>query len=168
MESGKPYEVTGRIFLPSGTVLATNDVLLGVPVGENQVVEKVDLLVLGDTDIAAGSVGYFQILDRDGNAAVVQHNGPLADSDTKFTSPATDDDHYHAAMQLDGFVEMVQSAPEKLGGPVNVGIKVTTGATVGADTEVFIGVRVRGETSQSFLPGTSDTLNGDNDYLIGA
>lgn len=163
--SGKPYEVEGRIFLPSGTVLTTADDLLFVPVGENQIIKRVWLTVNGDTSTAAGSIGRFQILDEAGNPVVVERKGPDGEADTKFTSPATDDDLYRAAGQLDGHTETIIAVVEKLAGPVNVGIAITTGATVGADTEMFLGVEFAGETSTVETPG--DAANADNDYLLG-
>lgn len=160
--SGMDYNVAGRIFLPEGTVLATGDDLLFVPVGENQNIHKITLLVSGDTDVAAGEFGRFQIVDSNGDPVVVERIGPFGDSDTMFESPSTDSDHYHAAAQLDGYAEYVIAAVEKLAGPVNVGIRITTGATVGADTEMFLAVYIKGETSEL------DTVGGgtDNDYLL--
>lgn len=160
--SGKPNEVSGRIFLPAGTVLAANDLLLGVPVGENQIVKEVTVLVVGDTSTAAGSTGYFQILDSDGNPVSVKRNGPFSESDQIFTSPATSDAAYAAAAQLDGYVRTALATPTKLAGPVNIGVKITTGATVGADTEIFIGAVFDGETSTV----TVDGGNTDNSYLL--
>lgn len=160
--SGMDYNVAGRIFLANGTVLGTGDDLLFVPVGENQNIHKISLLVVGDTSTIAGEFGRFQILDSNGDAVVVERMGPFGDSDQTFTSPATDSDHYHAAAQLDGYAEYVIAAAEKLAGPVNVGIRITTGGTIAADTEMFLAVYIKGETSEL------DTVGGgtDNDYLL--
>src|SRR5688572_4762171 len=138
--SGKPYEVAGRIFLASGTVLAVGDILLGVPVGENQRIKEVTLMVIGDTGLAAGSTGYFQILDSAGDPVVVRRMGPFSEDELVFTSPATDDDAYRAAGQLDGYVrtQVTGAAVEKLAGPVNIGVIITTEGTLGEDTEIFI------------------------------
>lgn len=165
--SGQPYEVAGRIFLPAGTVLAVGDDLLGVPVGENQRVKEVTLLVIGDTSTAAGEIGYFQMLDKDGNAVKVQRRGPDSHAPTEdtFTSPVTDSDAYKAAGQLDGYVrqQVTGATVAKLPGPVNIGVRITTGATVGADTEFFIGVVFDGETSTVETGGNTDV---DNSYLL--
>jgi hypothetical protein len=162
--SGKDYDVAGRIFLASGTVLGVGDDLLFVPVGENQVIQKIALLVLGDTSTAAGEIGRFQILDANGDPVVVERMGPFGASDTRFTSPATDSDLYRAAGQLDGYTETVLSTVAKLAGPVNVGIRITTGATVGADTEMFLAVYFKGETSENDVVGGGN--DNENAYLI--
>lgn len=161
--SGKDYDVAGRIFLASGTVLTTGDDLLFVPVGENQAIHRISLLVLGDTSTAAGSIGTFQIVDGNGDPVVVERMGPYGADETRFTSPATSSASLRAAGQLDGYTETVIAAPAKLAGPTNVGIRITTGATVAADTELFLSVVFKGETS------TADTIGGgneDNSYLI--
>lgn len=159
---GMATERAGRIFLEAGTVLTTDDDLLFVPVGENQVIKRVTLLVVGDTSTIAGSIGRFQIVDANGDPVVVDRLGPFGDADHRFTSPATDDDLYRAAGQLDGYTETIIATPEKLAGPVNVGIAITTGGTVAADTEIFLGVQFDGETSEVEVSGWT----GDNAYLI--
>jgi hypothetical protein len=160
--SGKDYDVAGRIFLASGTVLEVGDDLLFVPVGENQSIQKVTLTVIGDTSTAAGEIGRFQIVDSAGDPVVVQRLGPFGEAEYTFESPATDSDLYRAAGQLDGYTETIIATAAKLAGPVNVGIRITTGATVGADTEMFLAVYFKGETS------TLDTVGGgsDNEYLL--
>jgi hypothetical protein len=167
--SGKPYEVAGRIFLPAGTVLALNDILLGVPVGENQRVKEVTILAIGDTSTVAGSIGYFQMLDKQGNPVKVQRIGPDAQAPASYTytSPASDPDAYRAAGQLDGYMrtEVTGATVTKLPGPVNIGVQITTGGTIAADTELFIGVMFDGETS------TVETGNDpfmDQSYLLNA
>lgn len=164
--SGKPYEVAGRIFLAEGTVLTAADILLGVPVGENQRVKEVTVLVIGDTAAAAGSVGYFQMLDAAGDPVVVQRRGPdaQAPAEDTYTSPASDPDAYRAAAQLDGYsrTEVTGTTVTKLPGPVNIGIEITTGGTVGADTEIFIGVMFDGETSTVETGGEPQ----DQSYLL--
>ena len=165
--SGQPYEVAGRVFLPSGTVLTTADILLGVPVGENQRVKEVYFTVIGDTSTIAGSMGYFQMLDKDGNPVKVQRRGPDANAPAEdtFTSPTSDPDAYKAAGQLDGYVRTAVTTADKLAGPVNIGIAITTGGTIAADTEIFIGVQFDGETSTVETGGDPFA---DNSYLIGA
>jgi hypothetical protein len=163
--SGKPYEVAGRVFLPNGTVLTTDDVLLGVPVGENQRVKEVYFTVIGDTSTIAGSMGYFQILDSAGNPVVVQRHGPDAQvpAGSNWPSPTSDPDAYKAAGQLDGYVRTAVATAGKLTGPVNIGIAITTGGTIAADTEIFIGVQFDGETSTVEVGGDVDV---DNSYLL--
>lgn len=161
---GQEYDVAGRIFLASGTALAAADDLLFVPVGENQVIHKIALLVVGDTSTIAGSIGTFQILDASGNPLVVERNGPFGEPDSKFTSPATSAASLRAAGQLDGYTETIIAAPAKLTGPVHVGIRITTGGTVAADTEMFLSVFTRGETSTLEL---QDPFDFDpNTYLL--
>lgn len=167
--SGQDYDVAGRIFLPKDTVLDDDPVddLLFVPVGENQVITKVTLLVLGDTSTIAGSIGYFQMLDENGAPVVVRRNGPsiYAPNDSDFTSPATSAAAYRTAGQLDGYTETIIAAPAKLAGPVNVGIRITTGGTIAADTEMFLAVYFDGETNP--LTIDSGYPNGDQSYLLG-
>lgn len=163
--TGTPYQVAGRIFLPSGTALTTSDDLLFVPVGENQMIKRVTLQVNGDTSTIAGSIGRFQILDANGDPVRVDRNGPNSlVASTQYTSPATSDALYRAAGQLDGYTETIIAAVEKLAGPVNVGIRITTGGTIAADTEILLGVEFDGETSTVLLEGDPDP---DNGYLLG-
>jgi len=163
--SGQDYDVAGRIFLASGTVLTTADDLLFVPVGENQVIHKVTLTVVGDTAAGAGSIGRFQMLDGAGDPVVVDRLGPssYAGADSKFTSPATSAALYRAPGQLDGYTETIIAAAAKLAGPVHVGIRITTGFTAGADTELFLAVYFKGETSMRDVVGPG---YGDNEYLL--
>lgn len=160
--SGKDYDVAGRIAFSSGDVLEADDVLLFVPVGENQNIHKISLLVIGDTAAGAGEIGRFQMLDSNGDPVVVQRMGPLGAAEYNFTSPADSTAAYRAAGQLDGYTETIIATADKLDGPVNVGIKITTGFTFGADTEMFLTVYLKGETS------VLDTVGGgsDNEYLL--
>jgi hypothetical protein len=162
--SGMPYQVAGRLFLPLGTVLTTADRFLMVPIGENQVIKRVTLEVVGDTSTIAGSIGRFQILDANGDPVVVERMGPFGESDTKYTSPATSAALYRAAGQLDGYTETIIATVEKLTGPIYLGIAITTGGTIAADTELFLGAEFDGETSTRDTMGDSDP---DNDYLLG-
>lgn len=168
--SGKPYEVAGRIFLPEGTVLVADDILLAVPVGENQRVKEVTVLTVGDADVAAGSVGYWQMLDAEGEPVVVRRRGPdrFAPAAENFTSPATDEDAFAPAAVLNGYrrVQVASAAMDKLAGPVNVGVEITTGGTVAEDTEIFIGVMFDGETHPKDGVGRTDYLGYGNDYLL--
>lgn len=165
--AGKDETRSGRIFLPNGTALTTADSLLFVPVGENQVIKKVTLLVVGDTSTIAGSIGRFQMVDGAGDPVVVQRLGPMGEAAYNYTSPATDDDLYRAAGQLDGYTETIIATPEKLAGPVNVGIQITTGGTIAADTEIFLGVMIAGETSPNEVDADYLQSYADNGYLIG-
>lgn len=163
MYAGQPYQVAGRIFLPSGTVLTTSDILKFVPVGENQSIRRVTLEVIGDTSTIAGSIGHFQILDDAGNPVVVEHQGPLGEAGSKFASPASVPAAYLAAGQLDGYTETIINPTAKLAGPVDVGIAITTGGTIAADTTIFLGVELDGETSTVLIEGDQ---NPDNSYLL--
>lgn len=161
---GMPYEVAGRIAIPEGTVLAADDVLLAVPVGENQRVKEVTVLGVGDLGAAAGTVGYWQILDSAGNPVVVDRRGPLGEEDTRFESPETVEDAFAPAAALNGYRRVqVTDNIGKLSGPVYVGVEITTGGTAAEDSEVFIGVMFDGETSTLEIAEPY----GDNEYLLG-
>lgn len=162
--SGKDYDVAGRIKLAAGTVLEVGDDLLFVPVGENQNIHRISTLVIGDTSTIAGEIGRFQIVDDAGDPVVVERMGPFGADDTRFESPTTDSDLYRAAGQLDGYVETVLASTAKLAGPVNVGIRITTGGTVAADTELFLTAVFKGETSERDVVGGGN--DGENAYLI--
>jgi len=163
---GKDETRSGRIFLAAGTVLAAGDDLLFLPVGENQYVKKVTLLVDGDTGAVAGSIGRFQMLDSAGEPVVVRRRGPFGDAEHTFTSPATEPAAYKAADQLDGYTEQIVAAPVAEEGPVYVGIRITTGGTIAADTELFLGAMIPGEISEEEV--NADYIQGytDNDYLL--
>lgn len=161
---GQNYDVSARLSLPSGTVLTTADDFYMVPVGENQAIKRITLLVLGDTSTIAGEIGYFQLLDKNGDPVVVERNGPSGEASSKFTSPASSTAAFRAAGQLDGYTETIIAAPTKLAGPVMAGIAITTGGTVAADTELFLGVEFFGETGTLEV---TDPFPGDNnDYLL--
>lgn len=163
---GIPQQVAGRVFLPSGTVLSTSDNLLMIPVGEQQAIKRVTLEVRGDTSTIAGSIGYFQILDSEGNPVRVDRHGPNAlVASSQYTSPASSTAAYRAAGQLDGYTETILATTTKLAGPVNVGIDITTGGTIAADTEIILGVEFDGEfsTTVEVLEASQDP---DNDYLL--
>jgi len=165
--AGKDETRSGRIFLANGTALTTSDDLLFVPMGENLVIKKVTLLVVGDTSTIAGSIGRFQMLDSAGQPVVVKHRGPFSEAGDTFTSPATSAALYKAAGQLDGYTETIIATPEKLAGPVNVGIRITTGGTIAADTEIFLGVTFAGETSTTEVNADYIQSYWGNEYLIG-
>lgn len=169
--SGKPYEVAGRILLPAGTVLVADDILLSVPVGENQRVKEVTVLGIGNAGLAAGTVGYWQQLDAQGNPVVIYRRGPdrYAPADAAYTSPATDEDAFATAAVLNGYRRVAVAGPtmDKLAGPVVIGVEITTGGTVAEDTEIFIGVMFDGETHPQDGVGRSDYLGTGNDYLLG-
>ena len=163
--SGKPYEVAGRIFLPAGTVLAIGDVLKFVPIGENQRVKEVTTLAVGNIGAAAGSLGFHQILDSAGNPVKVERRGPskyVPAADT-FTSPATNATAFAAAGALAGYKRtQVTGSVAKLAGPVHLSVTITTGATLAADTELFVGAMFDGETSTTEI--VDPYIN--NDYLL--
>ena len=131
---GKDEVRTGKISLKAGQVLAAADVLLGVPLGENQIIKKIDVTTIGATTTLAASAGTFQITDKDGNALVVKRKG--RDGDTSFTSPASAPTALKAATALTGHFEQAIAAPAKLAGPVNVGLAVTTGETLADDVDI--------------------------------
>lgn len=162
---GQEYDVVGRIFLPSGTVLTAGDRLLALPLGENQVVTKVKVYAVGATGAAAVSLGYFQQLDREGNPAVVERHGPL-EASGKFTSPASNTTAFAAAAVLSTARQVVVTPTAKLTGPVIMGAAVTTGATLANDVELFIGATIDGEQNPDTLvdPFGDD----DNSYLLGS
>lgn len=164
VNTGFPYQIAGRIFLPSGTALTTSDDLLFVPVGELVAPRRVTLEVRGDTSTIAGSIGYFQILDDAGDPVRVDRNGPSPlVASTQYTSPATSAAAYRAAGQLDGYTETIITPTAALAGPANIGIRITTGGTIAADTEMFLGVEFETEVSSVTVEGDP---NPDNDYLL--
>lgn len=166
--AGKDETRSGRIFLPNGTVLTTADDLLFVPLGENLTVKKVTLLVVGDTSTIAGSIGRFQMLDSAGQPVQVQRRGADdGESEYTFISPATSAAAYKTAGQLDGYTEQIVAAGVKEAGPSNVGIRITTGGTIGADTELFLGVTFAGETSTTSVDADYIQSYWGNEYLIG-
>lgn len=158
---------SGRIFLAAGTVLTAGDDLLFMPLGENLTVKKVTILAVGNIGAVAGSVGRFQMLDSAGNPVTVERMGPYGEAEYTFTSPATDATAYKAAAALAGYTEQIVAAAVKELGPVHVGIRITTGGTIAADTELFLGTMFAGETSTTDV--NADYIQGysDNGYLIG-
>lgn len=165
--AGKDETRSARIFLKAGTVLTTSDDLLFIPLGENQVIKKVTLLVVGDTSTIAGSIGRFQQLDGAGQPVKVERRGPFGEAGDTFTSPATVANAYKTAGQLDGYTETVQATPIKEVGPIDVGIRITTGGTIAADTELFLGVTVAGEDSTREVNADYIQSYWGNEYLIG-
>ena len=149
--TGQEYTVEGVITLPAGTVLATNDVLKFLPLGENQVVTKVWAYVVGSLPTAAVSIGYAQRL-RNGVAEVTERTGPFGASATKFTSPASDLTAFAAAAVL-------STARE-----VDLAANVTTGGTVGVGgAEIHIGAVIIGEKAAD---GKISGYTGGGNYLI--
>ena len=166
--SGKPDTFNGRILVKNATVLAINDILLFIPVGENQLITDVDTLVVGNCGTAAGSYGYFQILDSAGVAVVVQRNGPRGPSSTLYPSPVSSPTAYHAAAALAGYNKYAVAAPTKLTGPVYIGVQITTAGTMTGDVEFFGGASLLGEVSTSILTGNAAPSGNVNDYLLTA
>lgn len=167
--AGQEYDVAARFEFATGTVFTAGDILHAVPVGENQVVTKVKAYAVGDTGALAVSLGYFQILDKNGDPVVVERNGPFVTTgafgqNAKFTSPASDGDAYAPAAVLSTARQVVVTPTTKLAGPVYMGAIVTTGATLAADVEIFIGCALDGETSTHEVIGPTDW---DNGYLLG-
>ena len=162
--TGQEYTVEGVITLPAGTVLATNDVLKFLPLGENQVVTKVWAYVVGSLPTAAVSIGYAQRL-RNGVAEVTERTGPFGASATKFTSPASDLTAFAAAAVLSTAREVVDTSVAKLAGPVDLAANVTTGGTVGVGgAEIHIGAVIIGEKAAD---GKISGYTGGGNYLIG-
>lgn len=166
--SGQEYDVAARMPFPTGTVFTAGDILHAVPIGENQVVTKVKAYAVGATGALAVSLGYFQILDAAGNPVVVERNGPFVTdgpfgTPSKFTSPATDDDAFAPAAVLSTARQVVVTPTAKLAGPVYMGAIVTTGATLAADVEIFLGATIDGEDSIHYINGPKDW---QNDYLL--
>lgn len=167
--SGQEYDVTARLAFPTGTVFTAGDILHAVPIGENQVVTKVKAYAVGATGALAVSLGYFQMLDKNGDPVVVERNGPRVDTDAfgdpaKFTSPASSGAAYAAAAVLSTARQVVVTPTTKLAGPVYFGAIVTTGATLAADVEIFLGATIDGEESTHSVIGPTDW---ENDYLLG-
>lgn len=167
--SGQEYDVAARFPFPTGTVFTAGDILHAAPVGENQVVTKVKAYAVGATGALAVSLGYFQMLDKNGQPVVVERNGPQVTTGAfglpaKFTSPATDNDAYAPAAVLSTARQVIVTPTTKLAGPVYFGAIVTTGATLAADVEIFLGATIDGEDSVHHVEGP---LDWQNDYLLG-
>lgn len=163
--SGKPYEVAAKFDLPAGTVLNVGDDLYAIPVGENQRVTKVTTTAIGATGALAGSIGYFQMLDGEDNPVRVERQGPRVE-DQIFVSPATNVTAYRAAGTMaNRVVTEVLSQQPKLAGPVIVGARVTTGATLAEDVELYISVEFDGESPEITVGGL--TYIAKSDYLLG-
>jgi len=162
--SGQEYTIEGVVKIPSGTVLTTSDVMKFLPIGENQVVTKVWAYAIGDTGLLQVSIGYAQRLGADGNAEVVYRFGPLAGNDGKYTSPTSDPDAFAPAAVLTTARQVVDTAVEKLAGPVDLIAAVTTGATLAADVEIHVGAVIVGELAAGEV---EDPYFGyTNDYLL--
>lgn len=159
---GKAATVGGRVFIPAGTVLATGDKLYFGQIGENQLVKKVSAFCVGDAGATTVSIGFDQILDKAGDPVVVERLGPLGESDSKFTSPATNATAYAAAAVLTTPREVLSTLDTKLPGPVWLSATVATGATLAADIEVFINATVDGEISTKEVHGNDP----DASYLL--
>lgn len=164
--SGQEYTIEGVIKLPSGAALTTADVFLIAPIGENQVIKEVWAYGLGTPGSLAISIGYAQRLDADGNPEIVWRYGPMGGDEGKFTSPASDLDAFAPAAVVSTARRVVDTAPEKLAGPVNLAAAVTTGQTLAGPLELHIGAVLVGELSDREV---ADPYFGfDNGYLIGA
>lgn len=154
--SGKEYSVEGIIKIPSGTVLTTSDVLKFAPIGETQVVTQVWAYVLGASGATAVSIGYAQMLDENGDPVVVRRkSGPTvyAPADQTFTSPTSALAAFAPAAVLTTARRVVDTAVEKLAGPVDLACAVTTGATLAADIEIHVGAIIVGEVSEQEVTG---------------
>ena len=164
--SGQEYTIEGVVKIPSGTVLTTSDVFKIAPIGENQVVTKVWAYAVGSTGLLEVSIGYNERLGADGNAEVVYRYGPLAGNEGKYTSPTSVPDAFAAAAVLTTARQVVDTAVEKLAGPVDLVAAVTTGATLAADVEIHVGATIIGELAAN--EPVDPYFGYDNDYLITA
>lgn len=163
--SGKPYEVAARFFFPAGTVLTAGDDLYAVPVGENQRITKVTTTAIGATGALAGSIGHFQMLDGEDQPVRVERLGPRVE-DEIFISPATNATAYRAAGSMaNRVVTEVLTQQPKLEGPVIVGARITTGATLANDVEFYLSVEFDGESP--VLETGGDTYLANSEYLLG-
>ena len=164
--SGKEYSVEGIVRIPSGTVLTAADIFKFAPIGENQVVTQVWAYTIGSTGALQVSIGYTQKLDADGQPLAIRRVGPSiwAPSDLTFTSPTSDPDAFAPAAVLTTARRVVDTAVEKLAGPVDLCAAVTTGATLGADVEIHVGAIIVGEVSD--IEVTGGYPPGDLSYLL--
>lgn len=168
MYSGRTYDITGRLALPTGTVIAVGDVFLFAPIGENQIVAKVKGRTVGDSGVLEVSLGYHQILDTFGDPIVVERNGPRVDIGpfgfpSKFPSPATDADFFLGSWVTANPMEELTETTVKLPGPVYFSATVTVGLTLTEDIELYVGAVFDGEDS---VHQVTDP-NSDNTYLLG-
>lgn len=162
--SGQEYTIEGVIKIPSGTVMTTSDILKFAPIGENQVVTKVWAYAIGATGALQVSIGYGQRLDAAGDPEVVYRYGPLAGNEGKYTSPTSDPDAFAAAAVVSTARQVVDTAVEKLAGPVDLIAAVTTGATLSEDVEIHVGATLIGELSDR--EPVDPYFGYNNDYLL--
>ena len=162
--SGQEYTIEGVVKIPSGTVLTNADVMKFLPIGENQVVTKVWAYAIGATGLLQVSIGYAQRLDADGNPEIVYRFGPLAGNDGKYTSPTSDPDAFAPAAVLTTARQVVDTAVEKLAGPVDLIAAVTTGATLAEDVEIHVGAVIIGELADR--EPVDPYFGYTNDYLL--
>lgn len=166
--SGRPYNVKGRIRLEEGATLTAGDILLFVPIGENQRVNKVMSYITGLLPTATGTIGYAQ-MTRNGEPVVVERLGVFGDEDTRFESPASDTDAYAPAAVFSTAREVIVTGAAnniKLPGPVILCMEVGVGGTVGAGgVEIYCGAEFDGETSPVETGG--GTYAEDQSYLLG-
>ena len=162
--SGKEYTLEGVIKIPSGTAITTSDVMKFFPVGENQVVTKVWAYAIGDTGLLQVSIGYTRRLGADGNPEIVYRYGPLAGNEGKFTSPTSDPDAFAPAAVLTTARQVVDTAVEKLAGPVDLVAAVTTGETLAEDVEIHVGAVIIGELADR--EPVDPYFGYTNDYLL--
>ena len=164
--SGKEYTIEGVIKLPQGKVLSNADLLKFAPIGENQVVTKVWAYVVGSLPTAQVSIGYTQRLDADGQPEVTERNGPRGPASSKFTSPVSNTGAFAPAAVLSTARQVVDTAVEKLAGPVDLAAEITTGGTVGTGgAEIHVGAVIIGEIDLIREP-TDPFFGYTNDYLL--
>lgn len=184
-QAGVPFEVTGVVKIPSGTTLTDGDEIKFMRIGEKVSVLGYVLSTDGDLNAAdttlSAQFGYFQALDSDGNALVVDDG-----TGTTYTSPTSDTDAFIATADsdLDGILDaagVVVGAPtaaagkafavaldkDGYAGPVDIGLEVTATSTAASAADVYIRCTVKllrkeataGEWSGSLASAYSNRYN---------
>lgn len=155
-QAGVPFEVTGTVVIPAGTVLTDGDEIKFARIGQNVSVLGYVLSTDGDLNAAdttlSAQFGYFQALDNAGSALVVNDG-----TGTTYTSPTSDTDAFIATADsdLDGILDaagVIVGAPtaaagkaynvafdkDGYAGPVDIGMEITATSTAAAAADVNI------------------------------
>ena len=85
-------------------------------------------------------------------------------SDSEFTSPVSALAAYAPAAVLTTARRVVDTAVEKLAGPVDLACAITTGATLADEIEIHVGAIIVGEVSGTEVTGGYPA--GDLSYLL--
>lgn len=145
----REFEVTGNIIIKAGTKLTSGDVLKFVRLGHGVRVHEVVISTNGDLDdgtaALAGSLGFIQALNKQGQPIVVDDK-----TGTIYTSPATnttalvaaDNATFNGVLRAPG-QGVITAATNQTTGTLDVGLTVTTTANGDAAADTTIRVTLR-------------------------